>query len=161
MSHEYTDIYSDIFQTLGLDPSQGGARFLKLLSIWVGVAGLTTFMVFQWSISNLALETGKFSYNKAVSFNSPTVAPKMLNRPPAGSKNFRLMKPGSAADKTKVINDPSRQKKQVVWIYNNGHLTSIPMTTGVINDTPGLGSNLFQARPWQGRLHTIMEATLL
>jgi hypothetical protein len=163
MNNDSTEIYSDIFLTLGLDPFQGGAGFLKLLSIWVGVAGLTTFIVFQWSISNLAHETEKLCYNNVLSLKSPPVASIMPDWPPAGSKNFRLIKQGLAAVRTKVIHDPSCQKKQLVWIYQNGRLSSVAtrMITRMIGDDSSLGSRLFQVRTWLGGMHTIMEVTIL
>jgi hypothetical protein len=152
------DIYSDILQTLGLDPSKGGARFLKLLFIWVGVVGLTTVMVFQWSIRNFSPETGKkTSYGEAVSPYSPNVASKTMNRIATGSGELRLMIMGLSADDSKVNHDASNQAKQPVWIYNRGHLTAIPITTCVIGDVPGFRRGWFRVRPWRGRLHTGME----
>jgi hypothetical protein len=160
MDNECTDIYSDIFLTLGLDPSQGGARFLSLLTLWVGVVGLTTFIVFQWSISNLDPATGKLSYSEAALPCSRHRALTMRNRPAAAPENFRLMKLDLATNKSKGIQESSRHKKQQLWIYPNGHLTF--MTTRVNDDvTILLGGCLFQAKRLQGRFDTFMEATLL
>lgn len=160
MNTESMDIYSDILQTLGLDPSQGGARFLKLLSIWVAVVVLTTFLVFKCSTSNLSSGLGRISCCAAVP-PIPNTTLKTLKHCDTGFEDFRLMIMGLSADNSRGIHDPSTRKKQPVRIYDKGHITFIPTTIRGIGDVSGISRGLFRIRAWRDRLHTAMEEALL